>query len=314
MWPVDLAYKRFLAEPPCRALFKNHIPQWLFSLLLLSQNFGIVIRMNLIETLESLEPVFVEAAKLALKMQIGVSSHNKTNTGDNLFDIVTDADLAVQEFLLEKISETDLINCHLLAEEDTLSVNKFNLHGEYYLAIDPIDGTATYSKGGKCFSTIITLHDGKNILYMFDYFPALNYGHKTVDSKYSTYGVLPDFVLLPEVKQTIIYWSSGNPEKNIPELYSELKNKGISFTKLANFGPDANPTTMFYEGKIAGLYHENMNVYDGLAHLSVAQAKGSKIYSGGQNGSLDLRNIQKRETGLYYPGWYLVLNTLSFST
>ena len=124
--------------------------------------------MNLTEILKSLEPVFIEGSQLALKMQKGVSHHSKTNTGDSLTDIVTDADLAVQEFLLEKISKTDLKNCRLLAEEDTPSVNKFNPNGEYYLAIDPIDATAVYSKGGQYFSTIITLHNGKDILYMFD--------------------------------------------------------------------------------------------------------------------------------------------------
>ena len=44
--------------------------------------------MNLVETLQSLEPIFVEAGKLALKMQKGVDYHNKYSTGNPLADIV----------------------------------------------------------------------------------------------------------------------------------------------------------------------------------------------------------------------------------
>lgn len=264
--------------------------------------------MNLIETLENLEPIFIKVAQLALKMQKGVDHHNKTNTGNELADIVTEADLTVQEFLLKEIIKTDLVNCRLLAEEDTALTDKFNSEGKYYLSIDPIDGTATYAVGGKSFSTIITLHDGKNILYMFDYFPVFNYFHRVLNNKYSTSGKIPDLSLPHEVKNTIIYWS-GNPEKNIPKLYNELKSKGLNFKKVIDISEDLDVTTMFVQNRVAGIYHENMNVYDGLADLSIAQAKGFKIYSGGLNGAFDLTNIQKRETGLYYPGYYLTLST-----
>ena len=91
--------------------------------------------MDLIKTLQNLEPVFIQAAQLALKMQGGVEHHNKFNTGNELADIVTEADLAVQEFLLKAISKTDLVNCCLLAEEDTPSTEKFNKQGKYYLCL-----------------------------------------------------------------------------------------------------------------------------------------------------------------------------------
>ena len=267
--------------------------------------------MNLVETLQSLEPLFVDAGKLALKMQKGVDHHNKYNTGNPLADIVTEADLAVQEFLLKEIVKTEFVNCHLLAEESTPLAKKFNDQGKYFLGIDPIDGTATYAKGGKCFSTIISLHDGINILYMFGYYPALNWTYRVADNKYSAFGETPDFALPPELKNTIVYWL-GNPEKNLPkEIYEELKNRGIGFKKVLDIGEDVDSITMLALNKVAGTYNENPNVYDGITEFSIASAKGLKIYSGGPNSNFDLLNIKKRESGFYYPGYYLTLSNLS---
>ncbi|MEK9181462.1 MAG: inositol monophosphatase family protein [Patescibacteria group bacterium] len=260
--------------------------------------------MNLIETLQNLEPIFIEAGQLAYKMQKGVSNHSKHNTGNNVIDIVTEADLAVQEFLLEAISKTDLVNCCLMAEENTPSVKKFNEQGKYYLAVDPIDGTAVYAKGGPYFSVIISLHDGKKNLYTFIYFPVFNWTHRIINEKHSVEGKTPEFTLPTEYKNSIIYWT-GDPEKTIPELYNELKNKGIIFTKI---GQDVGSIAPFVLNRVVGIYKENINVYDGMVEFDIATARGLKIYSAGADGKLDLSNIKKREWGLYYPGYYLALN------
>jgi fructose-1,6-bisphosphatase/inositol monophosphatase family enzyme len=260
--------------------------------------------MDLIKALENLEPVFVEAGKLAQKMQSGIKSRDKYSTGNNAIDIVTKADLAVQEFLLQAIAKTDLAACHLMAEEDTPSVNKFSEKGEYYLTIDPIDGTLDYVNGETFFSVIISLHDNKNPLYTFVYFPALDWIHKIVNNNYSVTGNTPDILLPLEAENSVFYWS-GNPEEKIPDICGELKKKGIAFRKLGN---EFSSIALFSCNKIAGIYKENINVYDGLVELSIASAKGLEIYSSGSNGDLDLSDIKKREYGLYYPGYYLALN------
>lgn len=261
---------------------------------------------NLVEVLKNLEPIFVEAGKLALKMQKGVGYHNKYSTGNDLVDIVTEADLAVQEFLLKEIIKTDLIDCRLLAEENTPLAKKFNEQGKYYLGIDPIDGTATYAKGGKCFSTIISLHDGKNILYMFGYYPALDWKYRVADNHYSA-SEQPPKIELPEMQNIIVYWS-GSPEKNLPkEIYEELKGRGINFKNILDISDDIDSITTLALDKVAGTYEEDPNVYDGIAELSIASAKGLTIHSGGPNGKFDLSNLKKRESGFYYPGYYLTL-------
>jgi hypothetical protein len=123
-------------------------------------------------------------------------------------------------------------------------------------------------------------------------------------------GVAPDFSLPPEAKKTIVYYE-GNPEKNIPkEILDELKNQNISFKKRSIFSRDVSVTRMFICNKLAGVYMEDINVYDGLVDMDFALANGLRVYSGGPNGALDLSNIKKREYGLYYPGYFLALNNL----
>jgi fructose-1,6-bisphosphatase/inositol monophosphatase family enzyme len=221
---------------------------------------------------------------------------------------VTEADLAVQEYLLEAISKTDLVDCRLLAEEDTSNAKKFNEQGRYYLGIDPIDDTAIYAKGGKHFSTIVTLHDGKNILYAFVYFPAWDWTHIIVNNKYSVFGTTPDFTLPEGSEKAIVYWS-GTPEKTLPEDALEyVKSRGLLFKPIASISSEYATIGSFITNKVAGVYHENMNAYDGPVELSIALAKGQKVFSGGPGGTLNLKDIRKSESGLHYQGYYLALN------
>ena len=258
-----------------------------------------------LQILEKLEPVFVQAGDLALKMQKEAKHHNKYSTGNPLVDIVTNADLAVQEFLLQEISKTNLVKCHLFAEENTALTEKFDEQGQYYLGIDPIDGTAVYSEGGNQFCVIITLHDGKDLLYTFVYFPALKLTHKIIRNYYTITGQIPEISLPANVGKMILYWS-GEPEKNVPKkLQDELKKKGLIFVKATDFAKDIALINLFSAGKVAGVYYGKLNAYDSLVELHAAIAKGKKHYIGE---GFDLTKPQKRIAGYYYPGSYLVLN------
>lgn len=264
--------------------------------------------MDLIRTIQGLEPTFFQAGELAYKMQKDVNHHSKFNTGNNEIDIVTEADTAVQEFLLKELAKTELVGCRMLAEENTPTVNRFNEQGKCYLSLDPIDGTATYARGGKFFCVIVSLHNGKIPLYTFVHYPALNWTHRIINNNYSVSGETPSFNLPPEAIKTVVY-GFGNPDKSIPKLYQELRNKGINFTKVQTIDRDAWTIPMFTCNKVAGVYGEDVNVYDGLVEFHFALAKGYKVYSDGPNGGFDLSNIKQRDYGLYYPGYYLALQS-----
>ena len=78
-----------------------------------------------IDVLVESEPMFKRAGDLALKLRSTASSRNKYQSGIKGIDIVTEADLAVQEAILSELAKTKLIECQLIAEEDTTTVAKF---------------------------------------------------------------------------------------------------------------------------------------------------------------------------------------------
>ena len=78
---------------------------------------------------------------------------------DGCENIVTSSDLAVQEFLKEKL--TSLIpGCGFICEEET----EHDSGKEYVWIIDPIDGTANYSRGiDHCCISVALSHNGEVI-------------------------------------------------------------------------------------------------------------------------------------------------------
>lgn len=71
-----------------------------------------------------------------------VSDHFTIMQKDGLENLVTSSDLAVQHFLTERLSAL-LPGCGFLCEEEDFR----DLEEEYVWIIDPIDGTANYSRG-----------------------------------------------------------------------------------------------------------------------------------------------------------------------
>jgi fructose-1,6-bisphosphatase/inositol monophosphatase family enzyme len=257
---------------------------------------------SLVECLEKLEPTFVHAGQTALRMQGSVTSYNKLETGNPAVDIVTDADLATQETILCAMKSTNLARCRLLAEEDTGSVKAFAPTSNFYIGIDPIDGTAVYAKGREHFSTIISLHDGEKFLYIFIYFPAWRWALKIARGKYTVSGGPPKLSAFEDAERAILYWS-GDPKAHIPaETLSAIKANRFEFRKMSSFGIRSGTIELFASRRIAGVYYEDMNVYDGCAEYAIASGRGQPLYS-----KLQLSNIRRSEKGLYYPGYYLVL-------
>jgi len=260
--------------------------------------------MDYIKILESLEPVFVKAGELACEMQKTAKQYSKFNSGNPLADIVTEADLAVQELLLDAMSKTELVNCKLMGEEKTPLTEKFTGTENFYISIDPIDGTKIYAAGGKCFSQIISFHDGEKFLYMYVRYPRWDWTLKIINGVCQISGATPDFNLPAEAKKSIVYWTK-NPEQELPkDVVNDLKGRGLQFTKMSELGDDVSSIIMLSTNQIAGVCDVDPNVYDGLTEYNIGLSKGLKILSSGMN----LSRIEKRETGLYYPGYCVELN------
>ena len=125
-------------------------------------------RMEILNEIQKFEKDFIAAGRLASKLRKDATTGTKMGTGVHEIDIVTSADLAVQEYILGRLSKSKILkSCELLAEEETKFTNGFAKKSNYVLTLDPIDGTYLYASGKKMYKVIIGIHDKKNPLYTF---------------------------------------------------------------------------------------------------------------------------------------------------
>ncbi len=256
-----------------------------------------------IDLLIELEPVFKKAGELALELRQTAKSSYKSETGLHGVDLVTEADLAVQEMVLSEMVKTKLAECKIVAEENTPSVAKFKGINGLTITIDPIDGTFIYASNGRFFSTIICLNDGESLLYTFTHYPAVNWTRRIANNE------IQDFGDLPRVKTKegldlfkTISASFRDPAKTVPDIYAKLVAEGYTFRKLSDITDESGSYTLFTLGQVVGYYTDNPGAYDGMCGLHYAQVKGFRIES-----TVDFSKPMSGPHGQYYPGWYYVL-------
>jgi len=258
-----------------------------------------------IDLLIGLEPTFRQAGDLAKKLRPSAIASKKSDTGMAGVDIITDADLAVQEFVLSEIAKTSLVNCALIAEEDTPSVSKFKGTNGLVLTIDPIDGTRVYAEGGNFYSIIICLHDKKSYHYVYLYYPEADWTRRITDSEVIDFGQLPKAEIRDELNlERVIVHAFKFPKKTAPEMYSEMISRGYIFKSIneLTFENGPWPMSLFFVSQVGGYYIETPSSYDGICVLYYGQVKGFEIKS-----TVDIANPFKDARGTRYPGWYLVL-------
>lgn len=256
-----------------------------------------------INILIALEPVIKRAGKLALQLRPNVKTHNKHQTGIRAVDIVTAADVAVQEAILKEMAKTDLAECKLIAEEDTSSVAKFRGTNGLTLTLDPIDGTIWYVSNADFFSTIVCLRDNESLLYTLCRYPVVDWSRRIADNAVEDFGALPHIKTKAGLDFTrTIAHTFGNPQEMAPEIYQKLTSEGYVFQPVKDITENSGSCTLLFLNQVAGYYTENPSAYDGLAGLHYGQAMQLKIYS-----TIDITKIMDGAHGPYHPGWYVVL-------
>lgn len=264
--------------------------------------------MKELELIQTFEKDFIEAGKMAARLRKDAIVSNKFHSGAKEIDIVTSSDLAVQEFVLQKLANSELKNCELIGEEKTVSKKLFADHSDIVLTLDPIDGTMTYATGGNYYSIIVTLHDRKRPIYTFDYFPGLNWGIKMVNDKIEYIGDRPDtskVAILPKTIACANLEGRAHPKDLAPDLYKDLTNKGYIFRAKKELGYGLGGTVSFILGLTDGFYYGDGSAVDCLVGLHYALAKGYKIYR-----TMDITNPKP---SIYdggtaeYKGYYLAL-------
>lgn len=106
-------------------------------------------------------------AGLILTERMGRKSLQVTNKG--VIDLVTEADLAAERFIIERI-QTHYPRHDILAEESGVS-QPVERASEFKWIIDPLDGTTNYAHGYPCFCVSIALERAGEIILGVIYDP-----------------------------------------------------------------------------------------------------------------------------------------------
>jgi len=254
-----------------------------------------------IKAIRSLEPVFFEAGKLAVSLQKDILSKTKLGTGVHDIDVVTDADIAVQEAVLSVASKTLLSECRLVAEEKTALVDKFNPDGEFLFAIDPIDGTYRYAEGGQIYSLIVGIQSPGMPIYTFVHYPAIGWTHRFIGNEHVEEGQKPKLSINKSEK--VIAYSYGDPRIKMPDAEIQaMEKRSYSFTDKKMLTSDCGATTILLAGAVDGYYCEDPLAVDGLVGMHYGLVHNCEIH-----------NTVKKEWpetgfgGIRYPGYYLVI-------
>lgn len=253
-----------------------------------------------IKLIQTLESVFLKAGELSVKLQSGIVAKKKLATGTYEIDVVTDADIEIQETILSALSKTKLSACRVVAEEKTESVNKFNQNGDILLAIDPIDGTYRYAAGAPIYSIIISIQKLGLPLYTFTHYPAIGWTHRFIGKTHYENGQRPT-LSIKNINRVITY-SHGNPKEKVPEaIRQKLETRCYTFLDKKELTSNCGATTLLLANAVEGYYCEDPLVVDGLVGMHYALAHDYEIQS-------DI--TQQPEPGLggiRYSGYYFVI-------
>lgn len=268
--------------------------------------------MKVLDEIQKFEKDFIAAGRLALEMREDAKISQKMDSGIKEVDIVTSADLAVQEYILERLSKSKILkSCELLAEETTGFMDGYAEKSDLVLTLDPIDGTYLYATGKKMYKVIVGIHDKKNPLYTFCYFPEYAWGLKIVGKKSEFFGKKPKFNLKMDIpSKAIVYGIHGDRpkiDKSNPDLYKKLTDEGYSFIEREKISDDRSTSGQFLvlSDKLDGYFSTDIcSSVDTLVVLHFGIANNYRIIR-----TIDISNpVVGKHGGVgCYKGYYLIL-------
>lgn len=148
------------------------------------------------------------------------SSVLRSNTKQNDFDVVTEADKSSEKLIMESIART--FPDHGILSEESGEAGKCN--SEWRWVIDPLDGTTNFSKGLPVFSVSIALeHNGEIVVgvvyapYLHDLFQAAKGCGATLNGEYIHCKANRDLPTMV-VATGMPYDRAMNPDNNLDNI------------------------------------------------------------------------------------------------
>ncbi len=259
-----------------------------------------VMRLGLDKAAQYLIPVVIQAGKGACRIQDGLQkgvdgTRSVKESADNHWSkqAVTDADIAIGNAI--GLSALNLSDVTLQSEEaqgDAIS-RYFEKNQPFALFLDPINGTAYFQDGKKCFETIFTLcdretHQKQRLTVV--YLPRLGVIYKgneshvvraEVGDETSTDLVWQDYKIPSQGKKTVyVSRSLRHRLKDIQNIEPDSIIAHDAYDAYGRMDPewDAVPSGLL-DGRLAAVVVKDVaDMEDTLAILYLAKGAGAELF------------------------------------
>lgn len=188
-------------------------------------------------------------------------------------DLVTEADVAVEKYLVSKIKEK-FSDHNIVGEEDEYKKSD----SEYYWYIDPIDGTANYAHGDIHFAISIALKNRKEIVNAVVYIPMLDemfYAEKGQGAFLN--GKKIHVSKISDLKSSYIQVGLSPHDHAIDDSVLFYKEVSLKVSRAKDMGFCAGQLAFLACGRADGFMKFSQHPWDLAAGLLLVKEAGGKI-------------------------------------
>ena len=220
---------------------------------------------------EFLKQIAVEAGNIALNYKAQLSQIQINRKGEK--DLVTEADVAVENYLVEQIKK-HYPDHSILGEESGSHAGN-----EYRWIIDPIDGTTSFVHDQPFFSNSIALeHTGELILAAVNA-PALSELFMAEKDKGATLNDSPIHVSARDkLSECVIATGFACVRENLTHNNLPYFTKIVTSARdIRRYGSAAIDLSYVATGKLDGFWELNLKIYDMAAGMLILQEAGGTV-------------------------------------
>ena len=188
-------------------------------------------------------------------------------------DFVTEADIAVEKFIVSKIKET-YPNHNIIGEEE--DYEKTNSDFTWY--IDPIDGTANYAHADIHFAISVGIKKGNEIEYGIVYLPMINelyFAQKNQGAFLN--GEKIQVSKIDNLKSAVIQSGISTQESKIDDSLKLIKELSTKACRARDLGFCAGQLAFVAAGRSDGLVKVQQHPWDYAAGILLITEAGGKV-------------------------------------
>ncbi len=199
-----------------------------------------------------------------------------SNKGD--IDLVTEADLASEQLIIERI-RSHYPRHSILAEESGASENSSgNTESEWKWIIDPLDGTTNYAHGYPCFCVSIGLERAGKLELGVVYDPLRNEMFAAERGQGATLNERPVRVsAVAELNQAMLCTGFPYNVRERPDFARDFSNFTMKAQAVRRDGSAALDLAYVACGRFDGFWEDGLNPWDLAAGVLLIEEAGGKV-------------------------------------